>query len=116
MAIILSEEKLLLPMLYALPEDVGDINITMGYQSRSNPVQLLMNSIFKLQVNAYRRNPKQWVFYYKELIDVLENPLLAMLADTQSVISKIRKQNFTHITYDMLVSWLPSIEQTLIRW
>jgi len=116
MAVILSEEKLLLPMLYALPEDIGDINITMGYQSRSNPVQLLINSIFKLQVNAYRRNPKQWVFYYKELIDVLENPLLAMLADTQSVISKIRKQNFTHITYDMLVSWLPGIEQTLIRW
>src|SRR5690606_34686819 len=116
MAVILSEEKLLLPMLYALPEDIGDINITMGYQSKSNPVQLLINAIFKLQVNAYRRNPKQWVFYYKELIDVLENPLLFMLVNTQSVIAKIRKQNYTHISFDMLADWLPEIQQILIKW
>ena len=116
MAVILSEEKLLLPMLYALPEDIGDINITMGYQSKSNPVQLLINAIFKLQVNACRRNPKQWVFYYKELIDVLENPLLSMLVNTQSVIAKIRKQNYTHISFDMLADWLPEIQQILIKW
>ena len=116
MAVILSEEKLLMPMLYALPEDIGDVNITMGYQSRANPVQLLVHSVFKLQVNAHRRNPKQWVFYYQELIDVLENPLLMMLIDAQGVVAKIRKQNYTYITYDTLVAWLPKINEILARW
>lgn len=116
MAVILSEEKLLLPMLYALPDDIGDINITMGYQSRSNPVQLLVNSLFKLQVSAYRRNPKQWVFYYKELIDVLENPLLAMLVDAQAIIRKIKQHNYTYITYDRLIEWLPTLKNIMSKW
>lgn len=41
-ALVLGEENLLVPLLYALPENVGALNITMGYSAKNNPAQILI--------------------------------------------------------------------------
>src|SRR5690606_11612926 len=41
-AIVLAEESLLVPILYALPKETGAVNITMGYSAKNNPAQILI--------------------------------------------------------------------------
>ncbi len=50
-AMVLADENLLLPMLYALEESVKDVNITMGLPLRNSLLYTLIESIFDLQQN-----------------------------------------------------------------
>src|SRR5690554_6221189 len=78
-AVVLSEENLLIPVLYALPHQVSSLNITMGYDSKSNPVQLFFSKLFKMQVHALQRGKKS-AYYHKEVVDVLAHPLVEFLS------------------------------------
>ncbi|MBL0104458.1 MAG: hypothetical protein IPP51_12320 [Bacteroidetes bacterium] len=51
-AIVLPDEKLLFPVLYAIPEEAGDINVTMGYPLRQTPLFTLFDDFIALQKNA----------------------------------------------------------------
>ena len=48
----------------------------MGYSSKSNPVQILIAKLFKLHNNALLRNAESYVFYYKDVLDILNNPVI----------------------------------------
>lgn len=102
-AIVLGDENLLLPVLNALPSSVSSLNITMGYPSKNNPAQLLISYIFKLHVNAIARNKNQYVFYYKDVISVLNHPLVEPYSNLQEIVQKIRNENFTFFSHDTLV-------------
>ncbi len=101
-ALVLSEEKLLIPVLNALPEAVKNLNITMGYSSVNNPAQILIHKLFKLHVNAFKRNNKQGVFYYKEVLEIINNPLIEPLIQGFEMVQKIKKSNLTFITASRL--------------
>lgn len=73
-AVVLGEESLLVPLLYSLPATVGALNITMGYSSKNNPAQILIAKLFKMHTNALARNAKSYVFYYKDVLDILTHP------------------------------------------
>ena len=75
-AIVLGEESLLVPLLYTLPSTVEALNITMGYSSKNNPAQVLIAKLFKLHTNALSRNGASYVFYYKDVLDILTHPLI----------------------------------------
>ncbi len=96
-AIVLGDENLLLPLLHSLPQNVGDLNITMGYSSKNNPAQLLVSQLFKLHNNALKRNPKQIVFYYKDLLNVLNHPLVKPYINANQLVETINQVNFTFI-------------------
>ncbi len=68
-ALVLGEESMLIPLLYSLPKSVGALNITMGYSSRNNPAQLLLQKLFKLHTNAINRNEKSYTLYYREVLE-----------------------------------------------
>ncbi len=101
-AVILGDENLLIPVLYALPKTVSALNITMGYSAKNNPVQLLVSKLFKMHNNALSRNNESYVFYYKDVLDVLSNPLIESNVKAQKAISIIKKYNFTYITHSKL--------------
>ena len=101
-AIVLGEEGLLVPTLYALPESVGALNVTMGYSSKNNPAQILIAKLFKMHTNAIKRNEKNYVFYYKDVLDVLNHSLVEPYANTKKLESIINANNFTFITYKKL--------------
>ncbi len=101
-ALVLSEEKLLIPVLNALPETVKNLNITMGYSSVNNPAQILIHKLFKLHVNAFKRNNKQGIFYYKEVLEIINNPLIEPLIQGFEMVQKIKKSNLTFITASRL--------------
>ncbi len=104
-AVVLSEENLLIPVLYALPNTVPALNITMGYDSKSNPVQLFFAKLFKMHVNALNRGGTKAVFYHKEVLDVFSHPLIAHLAQTKKVVDEINKRNFSFFDFSKLETY-----------
>jgi hypothetical protein len=106
-AVVLGDENLLLPVLYALPNSVEALNITMGYSSKNNPAQILISKLFKTHTNALHRDAKNYVFYYKDVLDVLTHPLIEPYADSSRLVQTINKNNFTFITHKKLVELQP---------
>ena len=103
-AVVLGDENLLLPVLYGLPESVDALNITMGYPSKNNPAQLLINKLFKLHTNAKQRNEKSYTFYYKEVLDILNHPLVEPYCKVEEVVNVINNNNFTFFSNQKLFS------------
>ena len=100
-AVVLSEENLLIPVLYALPHQVSSLNITMGYDSKSNPVQLFFSKLFKMHVHALNRGKKA-VFYHKEVADVLAHALVADLSASKKLVDEINRRNLSFFQIDKL--------------
>lgn len=97
-AIVLGEENLLVPLLYSLPNSVGALNITMGYSGKNNPAQILIAKLFKMHTNALSRNQSSYVFYYKDVLDILTHPLVEPYAKTGDLVKIINSNNYTFIT------------------
>lgn len=105
-AVVLGEESLLMPLLYNLPAGIPALNITMGYSSKNNPAQILVNKWFKMHTNALARNANSYVFYYKEIVDVLTHPLIEPYAQAQALVHRIRSNNFTFIPHKRLLEMM----------
>ena len=101
-AIVLSEENLLIPVLYSLPNQVKSLNITMGYDSKSNPVQIFIQKWFRMHINALNRNKKTYTFYHKDVTEVLAYPLIEGMIHSYKVVEKINKNNLTFFSDVML--------------
>ena len=101
-AIVLGEESLLVPLLYTLPSTVEALNITMGYSSKNNPAQVLIAKLFKLHTNALSRNGASYVFYYKDVLDILTHPLIEPYVFANKLVSIINQNNYTFITHKKL--------------
>lgn len=106
-ALVLGEENMLVPLLYSLPKSVGSLNITMGYSSRNNPAQLLVQKLFKMHVNALGRNEKSYTLYYREVLDVLNHPLVEPYAGASRVVNIINSNNITFFSHSRLYSLHP---------
>lgn len=102
-AIVLGEENLLMPVLYALPSSVGALNITMGYSGKNNPSQILIAKLFKMHTNALSRKGESYVFYYKDVLDILTHPLVEPYARANNLVKIIKENNYTFITHNRLI-------------
>ena len=104
-AVVLGEENMLIPLLHSLPESVSHLNITMGYSGKNNPAQLLVSKLFKMHQNAFNRSQTSYVFYYKDVLEVLQNPLVEPFAKAKSVVKKINENNYTFINHSKLLEF-----------
>ena len=80
--IVLADETLLVPVLYALDEGVTDLNVTMGLSLRSSLLFTLVDTLFEMQrtVHEFRtkdgrdlRIPK---FHHRHIVKVLNHPFV----------------------------------------
>lgn len=119
-AVVLGEENLLIPILYSLPSTVGALNITMGYSGKNNPSQILIAQLFKMHTNALSRKGESYVFYYKDVLNVLTHPLVAPYANANNLVKIIKENNYTFITYNKIfeLNNAPSklFELLFIKW
>jgi len=83
-AIVLADENLLIPALYAIPSLVSDLNITMGYPIEGSPVFSLVDSLFELGRNRKQNSDGTWIYYYKDVLSILGNPLLKTIYPEES--------------------------------
>jgi len=89
-AIILADEKLLSPVLFALPVSKEEINITSGQPLKYSSLATLFQSITSL-VNNYQPETKS--FYHKDVIAVLSHPLVRLQKDPAIATLKNKIQN-----------------------
>lgn len=118
-AVVLGDENMLLPVLYGLPETVDALNITMGYPSKNNPAQLLISKLFKMHSNAKQRNEKNYTLYYKEVLDILNHPLVEPYCKVDEVIKVINNNNFTFFSnqklFELYKEKYPNIENNFFQ-
>jgi hypothetical protein len=77
-AVILADENLLMPLLTSLPEDMGDINITMGHPLKQTLVYTFLKHLIDLQRNAVVTDGIE-KFSYREVVSILKHSLITGL-------------------------------------
>ena len=99
-AVVLPDESLLIPMLYSLPDNVEDVNLTMGYPLKLSGAATFVSLLRRLQ--ASRRISGDAVgYYFKDFEAVLSHPFSHAMfgADVTRVKEWIRKHH--HAVVDM---------------
>ena len=91
-AVVLPEESLLIPVLNSIPEQIQDINVTMGYPMQGSAFFALMDEIARMQLNLRFKDGK-WMFYHRNVWAVFSNSVLTSILDEAGadVIKTIRK-------------------------
>lgn len=84
-ALVLADENLLFPVLHSLPENLQDINVTMGYPLKNTPLAGYFDLLFNLHINAIKLNQGKanYSFYHKDLLNLLSHPYTSLLIQTE---------------------------------
>ncbi len=75
-AVVLTDENLLLPLLYALPPEIGRVNVTMGYPLRTSLAYTFVERLVELQ-NHRRVKGDGWSFYHADVVGILSHPYVS---------------------------------------
>jgi CRISPR/Cas system-associated exonuclease Cas4 (RecB family) len=99
-ALVLADENLLIPALYAIPESVSNLNITMGYPILGSVVFNLVDSLFELGRNKRSDPVAGTTYYFKDVLSILGNPLLKAMygGNIQRVRLLITKNNLAYLS------------------
>jgi len=97
-AVVLADENLLLPMLYAFPPNVDRINITMGYPLSSTPVAGLVALFQDLNLRKRVSNGRLF-FYHKNISDILNHQYISQLfkKDADLILKEINLFNKIYV-------------------
>lgn len=97
-AVVLADENLLLPMLYAFPPNVDKINITMGYPLSSTPVAGLV-ALFQDLNHRKRVSNGRVYFYHKNITDILNHQYISQLfkKDVDRILKEINRFNKIYV-------------------
>jgi RecB family exonuclease len=95
-AVILPDETLLFPVLNSLPQEVDEVNVTIGFPLQQTPVFSLFDSLMQMQLRAM--DIKEG-YYYKDVQNLLNHPYLKPLApdDITRFIASIKERNLVYI-------------------
>jgi RecB family exonuclease len=78
-AMVLADESLLLPMLYALPTAEDDLNITMGYPIMGSTTGNLIGAFFRYHASASIGSNKKAFFELQAFADLIDQPAIRQL-------------------------------------
>ena len=114
-AVVLTDESLLMPLLYALPEDLGEVNVTMGYPLRNTLVYSFIERLLELQHHA-RGEGDATTFYHVDVDGLLTHPYIADSAPEQiaTIRSKIQSDRIFNAPKSML-STTPLLDALFVR-
>ncbi len=99
-ALVLADENLLIPVLYAIPETITNLNITMGYPIMGSVVFSLVDSLYELDKNKRKDPAGIPIYYFRDVLSILGNPLLKSIYGThvQRVRQLIIKSNLVYLS------------------
>ena len=102
-AIVLPDETLLSSVLNSIPDEVEDINVTMGLPMTGSILYSMMSDIATIQLHTVNRKGK-WYFYHKQVWDLFANDLFRKASDekTLEIISKVKSDAAYYISQDVL--------------
>ncbi len=115
-AVVLADEHLLFPVLYAVPPEIDSINVTMGYPMKSTPVYSLIDLYVKMLRNAERKHTGD--FYYKDVIALLKHPAVeeASRGEARLAVEKIEAEKRGFVNPNLLSGYRrPIMNQLFTR-
>ncbi len=128
-AVVLTDENLLMPLLYALPEKfkirrevVGDrvvekpaVNVTMGYPLQNTLVYSFVERLLELQKHAGISKSGEATFYYVDVDGLLSHPYIADVSTSQY--AELRSEIINHRLFQVPVSMIATtpLLQTIFR-
>lgn len=77
--VVLPDENLLFPVLYSLPEELTDINVTMGYPLQYTPLFHLFESLIALQRNVQVTKAGKTSYYFRDVLNILNHPYIRLI-------------------------------------
>ncbi len=101
-AIVLTDESLLLPLLYALPKDIGKVNVTMGYPLRQSLAYSFTERLIELQSHARRSKEGEVNFYHIDVMGIISHPYLKEQVDLKSVEKRVQAERLIRVPASML--------------
>lgn len=102
-AVVLTDENLLLPLLYALPESAGTVNVTMGFPLRQSMAYTFVERLIELQ--GHRRSHRgREAFYHTDVTGLLSHPYL----------SESNRERIAELQADMLRDRRISVEASVL--
>ena len=79
-AVVLPDEGMLMPLLNSIPENIRNINVTMGYGLHNSSVASLLEAMASLQINKREKG-----FYHKDVTAILNHPAIREACPESSV-------------------------------
>lgn len=98
--IVLPDESMLLPIMHSLPQELQDINVTMGFPLRETPLFNLLDQVIEMQI---KKRPKS--FNHREVSAILGHAYFLALAEqeAQERVLSIVKNNRVYVAAEELL-------------
>lgn len=96
--IVMPNEKLLMPMLHSIPQEYFPINVAMRVPFNVTPFASLIENIMLMQEKA-RMIHGEYHFFYKDVLEILSNPYIAMSMpeSVTSLKDKVKKERIYNL-------------------
>lgn len=109
-AVVLGDERLMLPMLELLPQAVPAVNVTMSYPLQQLPVMGLYTAVFELQRRCRSNDDNSKpVFYFKDLLKIFRQSNIRQILGDEYCKMFIKKINASSYKYLNILSWEESV-------
>ena len=91
-AVVLPDEGLLKSVLNSIPEDIRDINVTMGLPMSGSLFYTMMADISAIQMHVVKRKGS-WLFYHKQVWDLFSSEIFRKAADgkTMEIVARVKE-------------------------
>ncbi|MDR2125867.1 MAG: PD-(D/E)XK nuclease family protein [Prevotellaceae bacterium] len=91
-AVVLCNKSLLLPILYSLPENISNVNITTGFPLSQTPIYSAINALIDLQIKGFNKSINLWNKEY--ILNVLQNQYIQTLSpEIENIKKELLKNN-----------------------
>lgn len=77
-AVVLPDEAMLIPVLNSIPEEIEDINVTMGYPLTESDIYSLMKDISSMQLHL-RERKGEWSFYHRQVSSIFSSAVFGSI-------------------------------------
>jgi ATP-dependent helicase/nuclease subunit B len=114
-AVIFADESLLRPFLAAIPENIRQMNVAMGYPLKESYSFTLLDVLFKTLKSITRYKNKNYL-YFKDFEQVFNNEMVRVFLEArnihlQSLVREIKRYNYTYIPYEKIKNILGQYEE-----
>ncbi|MDD2611906.1 MAG: PD-(D/E)XK nuclease family protein [Bacteroidales bacterium] len=92
-AVVLCNENLLLPVLHSVPDDIRELNVTMGFPMAQTPVFNLINEITVLHADGFIEDATGR-YNHRFVLPILQHPLIRKISkETEKLEKDLRSKN-----------------------
>ena len=89
-AVVLCNEGLLLPVLHSVPDDIRELNVTMGFPLEQTPICNLVNQIAALHADGFLpgKTPR---YNHRWVLPILQHPLVRQISKEADALEQALK-------------------------